>query len=451
MRRQYAADAAAAAPPAPASPSAGYPTEGDPANGVLATLLGEFWVHLVTEAICTTIERAGLQLSDDPDQFRDALLVLFPTKAALAQAIAAFATEQFVLDRIAAIAFPDSGPDLATVAEHLAANPPANKAATPTGVRAVRDMLLDAPPGALDTLNELAAALGDDANFSATISAAINLRARLDGATFTGITRGLTPPVGDDSTRFATTEWVNDNAGGVGTVDFFSVAAPGDTLSGSFAAARQNGIVGLLLQASSIPDPGSGALVATLSAGAATVTSELSVPRGGPWAQILFLHKPATTIGVLYQVGTPIGQDLEVGSSLTAFDIDERAVADILTADKDVATPSGTIAEVTITPPSAAARIKLDFSAYANVSRQRGTFDVTLERGNVELAGFAEGSYGTSQADNFRSQPGARHWIDTPNTDQPVTYRLKLDAGSTSVGGGVVPYERGSFLMARPI
>ena len=43
-------------------------------------------------------------------------------------------------------------------------------------VLGMRDALLDSPPGALDTLNELAAALGDDANFSATIMSLINNR-----------------------------------------------------------------------------------------------------------------------------------------------------------------------------------------------------------------------------------------------------------------------------------
>jgi hypothetical protein len=43
-------------------------------------------------------------------------------------------------------------------------------------VKAALDALLDSAPGALDTLNELAAALGDDANFAATVNAAIALR-----------------------------------------------------------------------------------------------------------------------------------------------------------------------------------------------------------------------------------------------------------------------------------
>ena len=46
--------------------------------------------------------------------------------------------------------------------------------------------LINSAPGALDTLNELAAALGDDENFSATVSAALNSKAPSSDPTFTG-------------------------------------------------------------------------------------------------------------------------------------------------------------------------------------------------------------------------------------------------------------------------
>ena len=47
--------------------------------------------------------------------------------------------------------------------------------------------VIDAAPGALDTLNELAAAIGDDANFAATITTALSNRVQFDAAqTLTG-------------------------------------------------------------------------------------------------------------------------------------------------------------------------------------------------------------------------------------------------------------------------
>lgn len=48
--------------------------------------------------------------------------------------------------------------------------------------------VVNGAPGALDTLEELAAALGDDANFAANITALINNRVRWDAA------QGLTAP-----------------------------------------------------------------------------------------------------------------------------------------------------------------------------------------------------------------------------------------------------------------
>lgn len=46
--------------------------------------------------------------------------------------------------------------------------------------------LIDSAPGALDTLNELAAALGDDANFATTVTTALGNKAPIDSPSFTG-------------------------------------------------------------------------------------------------------------------------------------------------------------------------------------------------------------------------------------------------------------------------
>lgn len=50
-------------------------------------------------------------------------------------------------------------------------------------IAAALTALIDSAPGALDTLNELAAALGDDANFAATVTAA--LATKLDASVYT--------------------------------------------------------------------------------------------------------------------------------------------------------------------------------------------------------------------------------------------------------------------------
>ena len=50
-------------------------------------------------------------------------------------------------------------------------------AATDNRINVVVDSVIDSAPGALDTLNELAAALGDDANFSTTVTNSIATKA----------------------------------------------------------------------------------------------------------------------------------------------------------------------------------------------------------------------------------------------------------------------------------
>ena len=73
--------------------------------------------------------------------------------------------------------------------------------------------LVDAAPGALDTLNELAAAIGDDANFSTTVTNSLTTKAPLDSPSLTGSPTAPTPSALDNSTKIATTAFVQSLAG----------------------------------------------------------------------------------------------------------------------------------------------------------------------------------------------------------------------------------------------
>ena len=64
--------------------------------------------------------------------------------------------------------------------------------ATQTYVGTQISNLVDSAPGSLDTLNELAAALGDDANFSTTVTNSIATKLPLAGGTLTGAISGTT-------------------------------------------------------------------------------------------------------------------------------------------------------------------------------------------------------------------------------------------------------------------
>ena len=66
------------------------------------------------------------------------------------------------------------------------------KVATTAYVKTVVGELVDGAPGTIDTLNELAAALGDDPNFATTVTNSIASKATIASPTFTGSVGGIT-------------------------------------------------------------------------------------------------------------------------------------------------------------------------------------------------------------------------------------------------------------------
>lgn len=98
--------------------------------------------------------------------------------------------------------------ELATSAETITGTDN-TRAVTPAGVKAVIDNLVAAAPGALDTLDELAQALGDDANFATTVTNALATKAPTASPTLTGTPAAPTAITGTNTTQIATTAFVN--------------------------------------------------------------------------------------------------------------------------------------------------------------------------------------------------------------------------------------------------
>lgn len=115
-----------------------------------------------------------------------------------------------------------------TYSDGLASNydPAGSAASAETNAKAYADTavsnLVDSAPSALDTLNELAAALGDDASFSTTISTSLGNRVRVDAEQTFNTTQqaqarynisaassadlsALSTAVGDTTTNYVTT------------------------------------------------------------------------------------------------------------------------------------------------------------------------------------------------------------------------------------------------------
>lgn len=95
--------------------------------------------------------------------------------------------------------------------------------ATTAFVQTAVSGIVDAAPATLNTLNELAAALGDDPNFATTVSTSIGLKAPIASPTFTGTPAADTATAGTNTTQLATTAFVTSAISAIPAVDLSSV------------------------------------------------------------------------------------------------------------------------------------------------------------------------------------------------------------------------------------
>jgi hypothetical protein len=126
--------------------------------------------------------------------------------------------------------------------------------------------LVDAAPTTLNTLNELAAALGDDANYASTISTALGLKAPLADPTFTGTVSGITKSMV-----------------GLGNVDNTTDAnKPVSTATQTALDAKSNILVTTNAQSSNytIDSADAGKLIEMSGGGTLTITDSSSFPVG---------------------------------------------------------------------------------------------------------------------------------------------------------------------------
>jgi hypothetical protein len=83
MDRAFASGASGSPPTAPASPSVGYATAGNPGTGTPATKPGPWWYHMITEEQRAVVVAAGITPDQtSTTQLRDAILALIAAGAA---------------------------------------------------------------------------------------------------------------------------------------------------------------------------------------------------------------------------------------------------------------------------------------------------------------------------------------------------------------------------------
>ena len=211
-------------------------------------------------------------------------------------------------------------------------------------------------------------------------------------------------------------------------------------ITGSFAAARADGIVGLLLSTGFYRGTG----VLSVEAGGVTIMPEVPVDSDWQWRRDLIIHAPGTAGSVQYNARaqrSSFATEMRWrrGGSLSIFNIGEEAEVDILTAEEEHGA-GAVVAEVTI---MADGQIKLDMAAFTSTTAvQSQGWDLVLERDGVDLTTVVEG-VATTGGNNSQTPP-FRDWIDTPPVLGSTTYRLKNLRSSLT-------YQPGTYLMARPL
>lgn len=84
MDRIWKSGASGTPPVAPAVPSVGFPTQGNPVAGVPATTPGAWWFHMITEELRNVILAAGISPDgSDTDQLLTALQAMFAQAGAI--------------------------------------------------------------------------------------------------------------------------------------------------------------------------------------------------------------------------------------------------------------------------------------------------------------------------------------------------------------------------------
>lgn len=155
-------------------------TEGSPGAGIQATLLKAAWLNAIQRELVNVITAAGISLdAGDDAQLLKAIRAILAAASSWAAlqgkptTLLGFGiTDAYTKDQIDSAKAPLASPALTGVptAPTAAAGTNSTQLANTAFVKAAVNAIVDAAPGALDTLKELADALGNDPNFATSIT-----------------------------------------------------------------------------------------------------------------------------------------------------------------------------------------------------------------------------------------------------------------------------------------
>jgi hypothetical protein len=109
-----------------------------------------------------------------------------------------------------------------------------------TAISTAVDNLVDGAPALLNTLNELAAAINDDANYTTTITTALGTKAPLASPALTGVPTAPTAAANTDTTQIATTAFAKAEADAAQSAAEATAAADATSKANAAQAAAES-------------------------------------------------------------------------------------------------------------------------------------------------------------------------------------------------------------------
>lgn len=176
---------------------------------------------------------------------------------------------------------------------HAAAVDPHPQYATKADVAQELGNLVGQAPETLDTINEIAQALGKDPNFATTIANQLALKAPIDSAVLTGAPKATTPDQFDASKRIVTMEALRRELGSMAGVDQRCSALAADITLPVSCIGKILPVGGVVAKNITLPDT-------------------KGLPDG---VSIAFYNQAASTGGVVYTLSGVAGQNIIVSTA----------------------------------------------------------------------------------------------------------------------------------------
>ena len=247
-----------------------------------------------------------------------------------------------------------------------------------TAISTAVDNLVDGAPSLLNTLNELAAAINDDANYTTTITTALGTKAPLASPALTGVPTAPTAAANTDTTQIATTAFAKAEADAAQAAAEATAASDATTKANAAQAAAEATAAG---DATTKANAAQAAAEATAAGDATTKANAAQAAAEATAAAALTAVKNGTTKFTAVNVNDLVSQ---------------RAAQAVLAS---IATGSSVMSWAKSDYPTAKLWVKFATATHSQISEILLTTDSS---NNIAITDFAEtgtnGSLGTITA-----------------------------------------------------